>query len=57
MQGPRFAYAFAYKSRKDAEWAVTATKEANPRPLGEGDIIKLRVPWDIRPRQTVAEDR
>ena len=55
MQGPRFVYAFAYKSRKDAEWAVTATKEANPYTLGEGDIIKLRVPWEIRPRQTAAE--
>lgn len=55
MQGPRFVYAFAYKSRKDAELAVKATKEANPYILGEGDIIKLRVPWEIRPRQTAAE--
>ena len=55
MQGPRFVYAFAYKSRKDAELAVKATKEANPRILGEGDIIKLRVPWETRPRQTAAE--
>ena len=55
MQGPRFVYAFAYKSRKDAELAVKATKEANPYILGEGDIIKLRVPWETRPRQTAAE--
>ena len=31
------------------------TKEANPYILGEGDIIKLRVPWETRPRQTAAE--
>ena len=55
-QGPRIVYAFAYKSRKDAEGAVTATKGADPPTLGEGDIIKLRVPWETRPRPTAAED-